>query len=103
MCQEIIQSLPTAYDNEIKFDCLTGLRPAEAVVSVQLINDKDSRYTTNLKVSLWSTSVPEIFFRQRTLYISFVDPEILELAKSCGHHFLQSFQAYRFEGFELVK
>jgi hypothetical protein len=47
--------------------------------------------------------VPEIFFRQRTLYISFVDPEILELAKSCGHHFLQSFQAYRFEGFELVK
>lgn len=53
----MIQSLPTAYDNEIKFDCLTGLRPAEAVVSVQLINDKDSRYTTNLKVSLWSTSV----------------------------------------------
>jgi hypothetical protein len=40
--RELIEKLPAAYSNDIKFDCLTGLRPAESVASVHLIKNDDS-------------------------------------------------------------
>jgi hypothetical protein len=40
--REMIQALPQPYGNIIKFDCLTGLRPAEGLESIRLINDKDA-------------------------------------------------------------
>jgi hypothetical protein len=36
----MIKVLPATFANIIKFDCLTGLRSAEAVKTVRLINDK---------------------------------------------------------------
>jgi hypothetical protein len=35
--REMIQILSPAYGNSIKFECRTGLRPSEAIASVQLI------------------------------------------------------------------
>jgi hypothetical protein len=40
--KEMTKVLQPHYGNIIKFDCLTGLRPAEAVESVRLINDKEA-------------------------------------------------------------
>jgi hypothetical protein len=40
--RELIEELPDAYSNDIKFDYLTGLRPAESVASVHLIKNDDS-------------------------------------------------------------
>jgi hypothetical protein len=40
--RELIEKLPAAYSNDIKFDCLTGLRAAESVASVHLIKNDDS-------------------------------------------------------------
>ncbi len=42
---EMIQVLPVAYGNITKFDCLTGLRPAEAVEDVRIINEKERAQT----------------------------------------------------------
>jgi hypothetical protein len=38
----MIQKLPLHMGNIIKFNCLTDLRPAEAVESVKLLNDKEA-------------------------------------------------------------
>jgi hypothetical protein len=43
--KKLIQKLPSAYANIMKLDCLTGLRPAEAVEAVRLINDKEKLQT----------------------------------------------------------
>jgi hypothetical protein len=39
--KEMIQVLPVAYDNITKFDCLIGLRPAEAEEGIRIINEKE--------------------------------------------------------------
>jgi hypothetical protein len=62
----------------IKFAVLTGLRPAEAVESVRLINDKEA-FEKNYKperMALEHFRFPEVFFRQtKKAYISFVSPK----------------------------
>jgi hypothetical protein len=40
--KEMIQKLPAYMAAIIKFDCLTGLRPSEAVEAVRLINDREA-------------------------------------------------------------
>jgi hypothetical protein len=40
--RQMLDEIPAYMGQIIKFACLTGLRPAEAVQSVKLINDKDS-------------------------------------------------------------
>jgi hypothetical protein len=68
----------------IKFVCLTGLRPGEAVESARLINDRDAfpKYYKPEKMTLEHFRFPDVFFRQtKKAYISFASPEILEVAK----------------------
>jgi integrase len=82
--KEMIQVLPPAYGNIIKFDCITGLRPSEAVASIQLINDKEKlqTYYKPKRMALEHFRFPEVFFRQtKKTYISFVSPEMLDIAK----------------------
>jgi intergrase/recombinase len=95
--REMIQALPASYGNIIKFDCLTGLRPAEAVESVHLINDKEKlrTYYNLARQGLEHFRFPEVFFRQtKKAYISFVDPETLDIVKSCRHNSI-SYNAIR--------
>ena len=40
--KEMIQKLPAYMAAIMKFDCLTGLRPSEAVEAVRLINDREA-------------------------------------------------------------
>ena len=57
----------------VKFACLTGLRPAEAVESVRLINDKEAfpKYYNPKPQALEHFRFPDIFLRQtKKAYIS---------------------------------
>ena len=68
----------------IKFCCLTGLRPAEAVESVRLINDKEEfpKYYNPERQSLEHFRFPSVFLRQtKKAYISFVTPETLDMVR----------------------
>jgi hypothetical protein len=70
--------------NYINFDCLTGLRPAEAVASVYLSSDKEKLqvYYKPERMGLEHFRFPEMFFREtKKPYVSFVLPETLEIAK----------------------
>jgi intergrase/recombinase len=64
----------------IKFNCLTGLRPAEAVESVRLINGKDTcqQYYNPERLCLEHFRFPEIFLRRtKKAYLSFITREQL--------------------------
>jgi integrase len=78
--KEMIRLTPSIA-NIIKFDCLTGLRPAEVVESVRLINDKEAfqKYYNPGRNALEHFRFPEVFFRQtKKAYISFIPPEVIE-------------------------
>jgi hypothetical protein len=66
--------------NIIKFDCLTGLRPAEAVESVRLINDPEhfAVYFNKSRQALEHFRFKQFLRTTKKCYISFVSPEILE-------------------------
>ena len=57
--------LPTPMSVAIKFACLTGLRPSEAVESVRLINDKKafSKYYNSTRGALEHLKFPVLFLR----------------------------------------
>jgi intergrase/recombinase len=84
----MIAKTPSQIANIIKFACLTGLRPTEAIESVRLLNsvDDDRRnYYNPERQALEHFRFPEIFLRQtKKAYISFVSPEILEIIRDIG-------------------
>jgi hypothetical protein len=70
---EMMHSLPSFMAQIVKFACLTGLRPAEAVESVRLINDKEAfpKYYNPKPQALEHFRFPDIFLRQtKKAYIS---------------------------------
>jgi intergrase/recombinase len=83
--REMIQKLPVHMGKIIKFACLIGLRPAEVVESVKLINNSNQTLQTYYKperMALEHFRFPDVFFRTtKKAYISFVTPEIWEIAK----------------------
>ncbi len=78
--RKAISALPSAMGTIIKFNCLTGLRPAESIESVRLLT---LRYTERLyynpeRQCLEHFRFPEMFLRQtKKAYISFVTREML--------------------------
>ena len=76
----------------LRFACLIGLRPAEVIESVRLLNnnanphqnsDEGSCYYNPDRQCLEHFRFPQIFLRRtKKAYISFVTPEILQIAKS---------------------
>ncbi len=67
----------------IKFACLVGLRPAETVESVKLINDKESfaKYYNPDMMALEHFRFPDIFLLRQTkrAYISLIDYDLLNI------------------------
>jgi hypothetical protein len=57
--------LPTPMSVAIKFACLTGRRPSEAVESVRLINYKKafSKYYNSIRSALEHSKFPALFLR----------------------------------------
>jgi intergrase/recombinase len=81
---KMISKTPRIMGQIIKFACLTGLRPAEAIESVRLINDKEefTKYYNPERQALEHFRFPSLFLRQtKKAYISFVTPEILDMVK----------------------
>jgi len=81
---KMISITPGAMGQIIKFACLTGLRPAEAVESVRLINDKEefTKYYNPERQALEHFRFPSVFLRQtKKAYISFVTPEMLDMVR----------------------
>jgi hypothetical protein len=83
--KEMIDKTPTWTGQIIKFACLVGLRPAEVVESVRLINDKDSfvKYYNPDRQALEHYKFAKQFLRTtKACYISIVSPQILELVQN---------------------
>ena len=61
----IMGAVPTPMSVAIKFACLTGLRPSEALESVRLINDKEafSKYYNSTRGALEHFKFPVFFLR----------------------------------------
>ncbi len=91
--RRMIEKLPVQMAQIVRFGCLVGLRPAETVESVRLINNQllFSKYYNADNQTLEHFRFPDIFLRQtKKAYISFVNPEILseivkdsDLEKNC--------------------
>lgn len=72
MLQQVVKMIsktPRTMGQIIKFACLTGLRPAEAVESVRLIKDKEefAKYYNAQRQALEHFRFPSLFLRQRRL------------------------------------
>jgi Archaeal phage integrase len=81
---KMISKTPRTMGQIIIFACLTGLRPAEAVESVRLINDKEEfvKYYNAQRQALEHFRFPSLFLRQtKKAYISFVTPEMLDTVR----------------------
>lgn len=68
----------------IKYACLTGLRPAEAVESVRLIKYKEEfeKYYNPGRQALEHFRLPSVFLRKtKKAYISFVSPDMLDMVR----------------------
>jgi len=78
--RKAIRVLPVAMATVIKFNCLTGLRPAEAVESVRLLNSLsgEQQYYNPGRQCLEHFRFPEIFLRRtKKAYISLITKEQL--------------------------
>jgi intergrase/recombinase len=75
-----IAALPADMASIIKFNCMTGLRPAEAVESVRLLNSGNlgCQYYNPERQALEHFRFPEIFLRRtKKAYLSFITCEQL--------------------------
>jgi hypothetical protein len=80
--QGMMAALPARMAAVVKFACLTGLRPSEAVESARLLNARSagtrSSYYNQERQALEHFRFPEIFIRRtKKAYISFVTKEQL--------------------------
>jgi intergrase/recombinase len=83
--REMVDKTPTQMANIIKFDCLTGLRPAEAVEAVRLINDKEAfaKYYNPEQMTLQHYRFPSVFLRAtKKAFVSFMTPDMLDIIKN---------------------
>ncbi|HEX6281291.1 MAG TPA: integrase [Nitrososphaera sp.] len=97
--RQMISNTSTQMAQIIKVDCLTGLRPSEAVQSVKLLNaDREVRafekYYNPERQALEHFKFPEVFLRRtKKAYLSFLSPEMLDIARNI--HFIPSYNAIR--------
>jgi intergrase/recombinase len=95
--KKMIACTPAFMSKIIKFAVLTGLRPAEVVESVKLLNAKNiPQYFNPERQALEHFRFPEIFLRQtKKAYISFVTPEMLGIVKLAYTQTIPSYNAIR--------
>ncbi len=78
--RQMVQKLPGFMGQIVRFGVLTGLRPAETIESVRLINNQllFSKYYNADNQTLEHFRFPDVFLRQtKKAYISFVTPQML--------------------------
>ena len=81
----------------IKWSTFTGLRPAESLQAIRLINDPvafKTYYDTDRQI-LQHFKFPELFLRRtKTVYITIVDNGLLAIAQNAGSN--QSYDRIRY-------
>ena len=95
---KMVAKIPEIMGQIIKFCCLTGLRPAEAVESVMLINDREqfARYYNLERQALEHFRFPSVFLRQtKKAYNSFVTPEMLNMVRYTESFTIPTYNAIR--------
>jgi hypothetical protein len=97
--RQAIAVLPCHMGEVIRFNCLTGLRPSEAVESVRLINQllPEQKYYNPERQCLEHFRFPEIFLRRtKKAYISFIMLDNLQPIANLGRktqHTLRAMQS----------
>lgn len=84
---QMIAKTPSSMTQIIKFCCFTGLRPAEAVESVRLINEREgfAKYYNPERQALEHFRFPDVFLRQtKKAYISFITPDMFNMVRYTG-------------------
>jgi intergrase/recombinase len=77
--------LPTERANILFFDTLTGLRPAEAIMSIHLIHTELDNYLNPERMVLEHFRYQDIFIRHtKNAFISVLTLQLLEIAKRCA-------------------
>jgi hypothetical protein len=81
--KDAMSKLPTHAANVLLFNTLTGLRPTEAVISIQLIKSKSEKYVNEETEMLEHFRYPELFIRKtKKAYITAFNDVILEAAEA---------------------
>jgi intergrase/recombinase len=76
-----ISRLPTDAANVLVFNALTGLRPTEAVLSIQLIKSEPAKYLNKETGMLEHFKYPDLFIRKtKKAYITTFNDVILKVA-----------------------
>jgi hypothetical protein len=74
--------VPQQFSNYLKFDALTGLRPAEAIQSCNMLRNNGHGYINPELQVLEHFKFPAVFIRgKKRAYFSIVDAETLEIAR----------------------
>jgi hypothetical protein len=74
--------VPQQFSNYLKFDTLTGLRPAEAIQSCNMLRNNGHGYLNSELQVLEHFKFPAVFIRgKKRAYFSIVDDETLEIAR----------------------
>jgi intergrase/recombinase len=75
--------LDKKYSSVLIYCTLTGLRPAEACVSIKLLKERKEGYLTNDNKVLEHFKFPEVFMRRtKNAYISIMSDKIAEIVDS---------------------
>jgi hypothetical protein len=97
--KEAIKVLPASKKDIIKLNCLTGLRPSEAIESVRLLNKRvilPIQHYRPERQTLEHFRFPQIFLRRtKSAYVSIVNREILGIAQNIGKT-APTYEAIRF-------
>ena len=95
--KEMMRLLPTSMSKIVQFGVLVGLRSAEIVESVRLINDKEAfaRYYDPVQMTLQHYKFPQFLRTTKKAYISFVTPEMLKIVELTACDRLPSYNAIR--------
>jgi Archaeal phage integrase len=85
--RDALEILPGQMGEAIKWSTLTGLRPAESLQAIRLINDPiafKTYYDTD-RQCLQHFKFPDLFLRRtKTVYITIVDNELLTIAQNAA-------------------
>jgi intergrase/recombinase len=102
--KEIHSKLPKSYGNILIYDTLTGLRPQEACESIRLLKNDCYNYLTRREnsMTLEHFKYPQFIRRTKKAYVSIINDQILETAKSCGEHSYNAVRLYiKKKGFDM--
>jgi hypothetical protein len=82
--KKMISLLPSHMGKVVEYGCLVGLRSAEIVESVRLINNKESfsKYYDSKEMMLCHWKFEQFLRKTKKAFISYITPEMLALVQS---------------------